>query len=180
MHSFFPKEKVNFTESRKLTLRVPHRGSPERRKRDLNPRAGFPTYTLSRGASSASWVFLLAWFKHLIWCCYVLFKNVLMIIKFCFWFVNYKIQIFYGAQTQYIPVFEESVRRPVSLSCPSAQDLLADFVKLRISGVTGFPQNILSVPLISGNDMHMKERSDIIPLAVKERAGTWEKEPKGS
>ena len=26
----------------------------ERRKRDLNPRAGFPTYTLSRGASSAS------------------------------------------------------------------------------------------------------------------------------
>ena len=31
----------------------------ERRKRDLNPRAGFPTYTLSRGASSASWVFLL-------------------------------------------------------------------------------------------------------------------------
>ena len=33
----------------------------ERRKRDLNPRAGFPTYTLSRGASSASWVFLLAW-----------------------------------------------------------------------------------------------------------------------
>ena len=30
----------------------------ERRKRDLNPRASFPTYTLSRGASSASWVFL--------------------------------------------------------------------------------------------------------------------------
>ena len=26
----------------------------KRRKRDLNPRAGFPTYTLSRGASSAS------------------------------------------------------------------------------------------------------------------------------
>ena len=33
--------------------------SDERRKRDLNPRAGFPTYTLSRGASSASCVFLL-------------------------------------------------------------------------------------------------------------------------
>ena len=32
----------------------------ERRKRDLNPRAGCPTYTLSRGASSASWVFLLS------------------------------------------------------------------------------------------------------------------------
>ena len=31
----------------------------KRRKRDLNPRAGHPTYTLSRGASSASWVFLL-------------------------------------------------------------------------------------------------------------------------
>ena len=31
----------------------------KRRKRDLNPRAGCPTYTLSRGASSASWVFLL-------------------------------------------------------------------------------------------------------------------------
>ena len=30
----------------------------KRRKRDLNPRAGRPTYTLSRGASSASWVFL--------------------------------------------------------------------------------------------------------------------------
>ena len=30
----------------------------KRRKRDLNPRAGCPTYTLSRGASSASWVFL--------------------------------------------------------------------------------------------------------------------------
>ena len=27
-----------------------------RRRRDLNPRAGYPTYTLSRGASSASWV----------------------------------------------------------------------------------------------------------------------------
>ena len=31
----------------------------KRRRRDLNPRAGYPTYTLSRGASSASWVFLL-------------------------------------------------------------------------------------------------------------------------
>ena len=30
----------------------------KRRKRDLNPRAGHPTYTLSRGTSSASWVFL--------------------------------------------------------------------------------------------------------------------------
>ena len=30
----------------------------ERRKRDSNPRAGYPTYTLSRGTSSASWVFL--------------------------------------------------------------------------------------------------------------------------
>ena len=30
----------------------------ERRKRDLNPRAALATYTLSRGASSASWVFL--------------------------------------------------------------------------------------------------------------------------
>ena len=30
----------------------------KRRRRDLNPRAGCPTYTLSRGASSASWVFL--------------------------------------------------------------------------------------------------------------------------
>ena len=32
----------------------------ERRRRDLNPRAGFPTYTLSRGTSSATWVLLLA------------------------------------------------------------------------------------------------------------------------
>ena len=30
----------------------------KRRKRDLNPRAAQATYTLSRGASSASWVFL--------------------------------------------------------------------------------------------------------------------------
>ena len=30
----------------------------KRSRRDLNPRAGFPTYTLSRGASSASWVLL--------------------------------------------------------------------------------------------------------------------------
>ena len=29
-----------------------------RRQRDLNPRAGYPTYSLSRGASSASWVCL--------------------------------------------------------------------------------------------------------------------------
>ena len=29
----------------------------KRRRRDLNPRAGHPTYTLSRGTSSASWVF---------------------------------------------------------------------------------------------------------------------------
>ena len=28
--------------------------SAERRRRDLNPRAGYPTYTLSRGTSSAS------------------------------------------------------------------------------------------------------------------------------
>ena len=30
----------------------------KRRRRDLNPRAGYPTYTLSRGTSSASWVHL--------------------------------------------------------------------------------------------------------------------------
>ena len=30
----------------------------KRRRRDLNPRAGYPTYTLSRGASSATWVLL--------------------------------------------------------------------------------------------------------------------------
>ena len=41
-----------FNNSQKLFRKM------ERRKRDLNPRAGFPTYTLSRGASSASWVFL--------------------------------------------------------------------------------------------------------------------------
>ena len=31
----------------------------KRRRRDLNPRAGHPTYTLSRGTSSATWVLLL-------------------------------------------------------------------------------------------------------------------------
>ena len=30
----------------------------ERRRRDLNPRASFPAYSLSRGAPSASWVLL--------------------------------------------------------------------------------------------------------------------------
>ncbi len=34
------------------------RDSCWRRKRDLNPRYGFPYYSLSRGAPSASWVFL--------------------------------------------------------------------------------------------------------------------------
>jgi hypothetical protein len=34
------------------------RGLFWRRRRDLNPRAGCPTYTLSRGASSATWVLL--------------------------------------------------------------------------------------------------------------------------
>ena len=29
-----------------------------RRRRDLNPRASYPTYSLSRGASSATWVLL--------------------------------------------------------------------------------------------------------------------------
>ena len=43
----------------------------KRRKRDLNPRAGCPTYTLSRGASSASWVFLLDCFRN----AYTLYKN---------------------------------------------------------------------------------------------------------
>ena len=38
----------------------------KRRKRDLNPRAGCPTYTLSRGASSASWVFLRSCYFHMI------------------------------------------------------------------------------------------------------------------
>ena len=52
----------------------------ERRKRDLNPRAGFPTYTLSRGASSASWVFLLTLnattaFIH----CSILFSSALIV-----------------------------------------------------------------------------------------------------
>ena len=44
------------SQSLKILLLLPI-GS-KRRKRDLNPRAGCPTYTLSRGASSASWVFL--------------------------------------------------------------------------------------------------------------------------
>ena len=44
------------SQSLKILLLLPI-GS-KRRKRDLNPRAGCPTYTLSRGASSASGVFL--------------------------------------------------------------------------------------------------------------------------
>ena len=47
------------SQSLKILLLLPI-GS-KRRKRDLNPRAGCPTYTLSRGASSASWVFLHIW-----------------------------------------------------------------------------------------------------------------------
>ena len=44
--------------SKKLSAFCAYQGIDERRRRDLNPRAGFPTYTLSRGASSASWVLL--------------------------------------------------------------------------------------------------------------------------
>ena len=37
-------------------IRTTHIVNNKRRRRDLNPRAGFPTYTLSRGTSSATWV----------------------------------------------------------------------------------------------------------------------------
>ena len=40
------------------TLALPGLLVAKRRKRDLNPRAAWTPYTLSRGASSASWVFL--------------------------------------------------------------------------------------------------------------------------
>ena len=52
-----PALRTTVWQLRRLLRR--HAACSERRKRDLNPRAGFPTYTLSRGASSASWVFLL-------------------------------------------------------------------------------------------------------------------------
>ena len=52
----------------------------ERRKRDLNPRAGFPTYTLSRGASSASWVFLRIHNFHMIGPATFLSSDALIII----------------------------------------------------------------------------------------------------
>ena len=39
----------------------------KRRRRDLNPRAGYPTYTLSRGTSSASWVLLQTPNFQLLW-----------------------------------------------------------------------------------------------------------------
>ena len=45
--TLFPLPKT-FKSKKKYLLKE------ERRKRDLNPRAGHPTYTLSRGASSAS------------------------------------------------------------------------------------------------------------------------------
>ena len=35
-----------------------------RRRRDLNSRASFPTYTLSRGTSSATWVLLQEYFQN--------------------------------------------------------------------------------------------------------------------
>ena len=47
----------NKKEPNKTILRV-QLGTAWRRKRDLNPRYGFPYYSLSRGAPSASWVFL--------------------------------------------------------------------------------------------------------------------------
>ena len=40
------------------TLALPGLLVAKRRKRDLNPRAAWTTYTLSRGASSATWVLL--------------------------------------------------------------------------------------------------------------------------
>ena len=36
-----------------------------RSRRDLNSRASFPTYTLSRGTSSATWVLLQFWFAYI-------------------------------------------------------------------------------------------------------------------
>ena len=52
-----------FLQVRAKNLEAPALALPgllvaKRRKRDLNPRAAWTTYTLSRGASSASWVFL--------------------------------------------------------------------------------------------------------------------------
>ena len=52
----------------------------KRRRRDLNPRAGCPTYTLSRGASSASWVLLLICFCNAL----TLYKNIPLLVNYFF------------------------------------------------------------------------------------------------
>ena len=52
----------------------------KRRRRDLNPRAGYPTYTLSRGAYSASWVFLRIHNFHMIGPATFLSSDALIII----------------------------------------------------------------------------------------------------
>ena len=49
---FLPEEKAKKKKSQ--SLKILFSLVVKRRKRDLNPRAGCPTYTLSRGASSAS------------------------------------------------------------------------------------------------------------------------------
>ena len=52
LHDIIHKFTLNIQKL--LEIPVVFADNIERRKRDLNPRAGFPTYTLSRGASSAS------------------------------------------------------------------------------------------------------------------------------
>ena len=60
----------------------------KRRRRDLNPRAGYPTYTLSRGTSSASWVLLQTPNFQLLWNSTASIWNALLIIHKLYPIVN--------------------------------------------------------------------------------------------
>ena len=57
-------------------------GSYWRRKRDLNPRYGIPYYTLSRGAPSASWVFLQIRFAMPVLSCLCILTQMQCLVKF--------------------------------------------------------------------------------------------------
>ena len=46
------KKSRNEEQAKKKTVQIKSKPFIWRRRRDLNPRAGFPTYALSRGASS--------------------------------------------------------------------------------------------------------------------------------
>ena len=55
-----------------------------RRRRDLNPRTAQTVYTLSRGASSATWVLLHGWFFYQFFCIFFVWRTYYYTHRLCF------------------------------------------------------------------------------------------------